>query len=42
VTAGTLHPRLRDIAEEFTAIPGQDRLQLLLEFAADLPPPTPP
>jgi cysteine desulfuration protein SufE len=38
VTAGTLHPRLRDIAEEFTAIPGQDRLQLLLEFAADLPP----
>jgi cysteine desulfuration protein SufE len=37
VTAGTLHPRLRDIAEEFTAIPGPDRLQLLLEFSAELP-----
>jgi cysteine desulfuration protein SufE len=38
VTAETLPPRLQDIAEEFTAIPDQDRLQLLLEFASDLPP----
>jgi cysteine desulfuration protein SufE len=37
MTAGTLPPRLRDIAEEFTAIADQDRLQLLLEFASDLP-----
>ena len=38
MTAGTLPPRLQDIAEEFTAIPDQERLQLLLEFASDLPP----
>ena len=37
MTAGTLPPRLQDIAEEFTAIGDQDRLQLLLEFASDLP-----
>jgi cysteine desulfuration protein SufE len=36
-TAGTLHPRLQEIADEFTAIPDRDRLQLLLEFAQDLP-----
>jgi cysteine desulfuration protein SufE len=37
MTADTLPPRLQDIAEEFTAIGDQDRLQLLLEFASDLP-----
>ncbi len=35
--AGTLSPRLREIAEDFTAVEGQDRLQLLLEFATELP-----
>jgi cysteine desulfuration protein SufE len=35
---GTLHPRLQEIAEDFTAVPDNDRLQLLLEFARDLPP----
>jgi cysteine desulfuration protein SufE len=38
VTAGTLNPRLRDIAEEFTALHGRERLQLLLEYADELPP----
>ncbi len=38
MTAGTLTPRLRDIAEEFTALHGADRLQLLLEYAEELPP----
>jgi cysteine desulfuration protein SufE len=37
VTATTLHPRLQDIADEFNAIPGAERLQLLLEFSRDLP-----
>jgi cysteine desulfuration protein SufE len=36
VTAA-LHPRLQEIAEDFTAMPGQDRLQLLLEFSRELP-----
>jgi cysteine desulfuration protein SufE len=38
VTAATLHPRLQEIADDFNAVPGQDRLQLLLEFSDDLPP----
>ncbi len=38
MTAGTLNPRLRDIAEEFTALHGRERLQLLLEYAQELPP----
>jgi cysteine desulfuration protein SufE len=38
VTAGTLHPRLQEIADDFVAVPDGDRLQLLLEFAQDLPP----
>ena len=38
MTAATLHPRLQDIADEFNAIAGADRLQLLLEFSQDLPP----
>jgi len=39
VTAGaeTLNPRLQEIAEEFDAVGGRDRLQLLLEFSEDLP-----
>jgi len=36
--AGTLNPRLQEIAEEFGAVGGRDRLQLLLEFSDDLPP----
>jgi cysteine desulfuration protein SufE len=38
VTAGTLNPRLQEIADDFVAVPDGDRLQLLLEFAQDLPP----
>jgi cysteine desulfuration protein SufE len=40
VTAGadTLNPRLQEIAEDFGSVPGQERLQLLLEFAEELPP----
>ena len=38
MTSGTLNPRLRDIAEEFTALHGKERLQLLLEYADELPP----
>jgi cysteine desulfuration protein SufE len=38
MTAATLHPRLQDIADEFNALPGPDRLQLLLEFSRELPP----
>ncbi len=38
MTAATLHPRLQDIADEFSAIPGAQRLQLLLEFSQELPP----
>jgi len=36
--AGTLHPRLEEIAEDFTAMPDSERLQLLLEFSEELPP----
>jgi cysteine desulfuration protein SufE len=36
--AGTLNPRLQEIAEEFDAVGDRDRLQLLLEFSEDLPP----
>jgi cysteine desulfuration protein SufE len=38
VTAAALHPRLQEIAEDFAAVPGRDRLQLLLEFSRELPP----
>jgi cysteine desulfuration protein SufE len=38
MTATTLHPRLRDIAAEFNALQGEERLQLLLEFSEELPP----
>jgi len=37
VTTAALHPQLQDIADEFNAIPGAERLQLLLEFSRDLP-----
>ncbi|HTA00497.1 MAG TPA: SufE family protein [Streptosporangiaceae bacterium] len=35
---GTLSPRLQEIADDFGSLPDSDRLQLLLEFAQDLPP----
>jgi cysteine desulfuration protein SufE len=35
---GTLSPRLQEIADDFTALADAERLQLLLEFAGDLPP----
>ena len=38
MTAATLHPRLQEIADEFNAITGKERLQLLLEFSQELPP----
>jgi cysteine desulfuration protein SufE len=40
VTAGadTLHPRLREIIEDFAAVTDKDKLQLLLEFSEELPP----
>ena len=37
-TAGTLNPRLQDIVDDFDALSGQEKLQLLLEFSAELPP----
>ena len=37
MTAGTLSPRLQEIAEDFSALTGNERLQLLLEFSRDLP-----
>ena len=38
MTAGTLHPRLQEIAADFSSLPDGDRLQLLLEFSQELPP----
>jgi cysteine desulfuration protein SufE len=38
VTTDTLNPRLAEIVEDFNALPGQQRLQLLLEFSDDLSP----
>ncbi len=35
--AGTLNPRLQDIVDDFDAVSGQQKLQLLLEFSAELP-----
>ena len=37
MTTGTLNPRLAEIADDFTALPGKERLQLLLEFSDELP-----
>ena len=33
----TLNPRLQEIADDFNAMTGQERLQLLLEFSQELP-----
>ncbi len=38
MTATSLHPRLQEIADDFSALPGTQRLQLLLEFSQELPP----
>ena len=38
MTTGTLNPRLQEIAEDFSSVPAKQRLQLLLEFAEELPP----
>lgn len=38
MTAAVLHPRLQEIADDFNAMQGKDRLQLLLEFSQELPP----
>ena len=38
MTAATLNPRLQEIADDFNAVMGQERLQLLLEFSQELPP----
>ncbi len=37
MTEAALHPRLQEIADDFTAMPSKDRLQLLLEFSQELP-----
>jgi len=38
VTTPALSPRLQEIADDFGSVPGKERLQLLLEFAEELPP----
>jgi len=38
VTTSVLNPRLQEIADDFGALPGKERLQLLLEFSDELPP----
>ena len=38
MTTSTLNPRLQEIAGDFGAVPGNERLQLLLEFPEELPP----
>jgi cysteine desulfuration protein SufE len=37
VTAATLNPRLQEIVDDFNAVSGRDRLQLLLEYSQELP-----
>jgi cysteine desulfuration protein SufE len=37
VSTPTLNPRLQEIVDDFNAMSGRDRLQLLLEFSQDLP-----
>jgi cysteine desulfuration protein SufE len=37
VSTPTLNPRLQEIADDFNAMTGQERLQLLLEFSQELP-----
>src|SRR5260370_8481301 len=36
-TAVALHPRLQEIVDDFDALPGKDKLELLLEFSRELP-----
>ena len=36
VSGAALNPRLREIVEDFAAVPDRDRLQLLLEYSQDL------
>ena len=38
MTTAALNPRLQEIAEDFSSVPAKERLQLLLEFAEELPP----
>jgi len=37
VSTPTLNPRLQEIVDDFNAMTGKDRLQLLLEFSRELP-----
>jgi cysteine desulfuration protein SufE len=37
MTADLLNPRLQEIVDDFAAVGDKDRLQLLLEFSAELP-----
>ena len=37
MTTPTLNPRLQEIVDDFNAMAGKDRLQLLLEFSQELP-----
>jgi cysteine desulfuration protein SufE len=37
VTTPTLNPRLQEIIDDFNAMAGKERLQLLLEFSQELP-----
>lgn len=37
MTEVTLAPRLQEIVDDFAAVEGRDRLQLLLEFSQELP-----
>ena len=37
MTAAALHPRLQEIVDDFNAMAGKDRLQLLLEFSQEVP-----
>ena len=37
MTGAALAPRLQEIVDDFTAVEGRDRLQLLLEFSEELP-----
>ena len=37
MTTPTLNPRLQEIVDDFNAMSGKDRLQMLLEFSQELP-----
>ena len=37
MSTATLNPRLQEIVDDFNAMAGKDRLQLLLEFSQELP-----